>query len=294
MGQVSILREFLRAHARFIFFALLLIVTALSLSLSVYVGKRERPMLRVTFLDVGQGDAIFIESPTGIQMLIDGGPGRSVLRQLSEVMGFWDRHIDTVLLTHEDKDHVGGLPDVFSRYEIGTFVRTENQGESGEADLVDVRAEEEGSRVIYARRGMQFDLGGGAVLTVLFPDRDPSFLESNTSSIVARLTYGDTEFLFTGDSPQAIERYLISQDSLFLDSDVLKLGHHGSKTSTSQEFVEAVDPDYAIVSAEKNSRYGHPHKEVVEVVTAQGATLLNTADLGSITFETDGRALWLP
>jgi competence protein ComEC len=198
-----------------------------------------------------------------------------------------------VLLTHEDKDHVGGLPSVFSRYDIATFVRTENQGENIIADSIDSYAEDDGVEFVRARRGMEFDLGGGALLTILFPDRDPSFLESNTSSIVARLTYGDSEFLLTGDSPESIEKYLVGIDAANLRSDVLKLGHHGSRTSSSDIFLDAVRPGYAIVSAEKDSRYGHPHKEVVEAVRGRNVTLLSTAEKGSITFETDGQTLTL-
>lgn len=253
----------------------------------LFVQQTDTNNLRVVFFDVGQGDAIFIESPSGKQMLVDGGPDSSVLRALSRELGFFDRNIDVVLATHEDKDHVGGLPEVFRRYHVGMLVRTENQGESMAAHTIDTLSVSEGSVIEYARRDMRIDLGGGVFLTILFPDRDPSLLESNTASIVARLTYGDTDFLLTGDSPQSIEQYLVSSN-IDLASDVLKVGHHGSRTSSSWVFLEAVRPQYAIVSAGFQNRYGHPHKEVVDALSAIGATLLNTAEEGSITFESDG------
>jgi competence protein ComEC len=246
--------------------------------------------LRVVFLDVGQGDAIFIESPTGVQVLIDGGPDRSVLRGVSDELAYWDRSIDMVIATHEDRDHIGGLIDVFERYEVATFLRTENEGESVDALTLDTVAEAEDAEIIYARAGMTFDLGGGVLLEVLFPDRDPTFLESNTSSIVARLTYGDIEFLLTGDSPSSIEEYLVARGAL-LQSDVLKVGHHGSRTSTSEIFVATVAPQYAVVSAGRDNRYGHPHPGVLEVLSAHAVEVFSTAEQGSVTFETDGHSL---
>ncbi len=249
--------------------------------------------LSVTFLDIGQGDAIFIESPTGVQVLIDGGQNGAVLRHLAEEMGFFDRSIDIVLATHPDKDHVGGIPDVLDRYDVSEVVMTENEGTSAAAELFQDRVDAEGARVTYARRGMQYNLGGGALLSILFPDRDPSKLESNASSIVARLVYGNTEFLFTGDSPKAIEEYLVTLDGSGLQSDVLKVGHHGSRTSSSASFLEAVQPTYAVISAGKDNQYGHPHKEVLDALSGVGAQTENTAERGSITFISDGSTLIL-
>ncbi len=255
-------------------------------------AKGRADELSVTFLDVGQGDAIFIESPTGVQVLIDGGPNASVLRALSEEMGFLDRSIDIVIATHADKDHIGGLVDVFDRYEISEVVMTENRSATNADNAFIEQIEREGAEVAIARRGLAYELGDGALLTVLFPDRDPSFLETNTASIVARLTYGTSEFLFTGDSPIAIEEHLVAS-GIALESDVLKVGHHGSRTSTSELFVQAVRPQYAIISAGKDNSYGHPHTEVINALDRAGVMTKNTADEGSITFLSDGMALRL-
>jgi competence protein ComEC len=244
--------------------------------------------LIVSFLNVGQGDAIFIQSPTGKQVLIDGGPDASVLQGLASEMGFFDRTLDMVIVTHEDRDHVGGLVDVFTQYAIGTFVRSEQQGESTEARIIDDLTKLERSQVVYARRNMSFDLGASTTLTILFPDRDPSGLESNTASIIAKLAYSSTTFLFTGDAPKEIEEYLVELDPNFLDSDVLKLGHHGSRTSSLLRFLKAVSPQLAIVSAGKNNRYKHPHTEVLERLAQQHIPMQSTAEHGTIRLVSDG------
>lgn len=271
---------------------LILIVLLLGAVFSLYVVFKEQNsgVLTVAFLNVGQGDAIFIEAPNGNQVLIDGGPSKAILRELSKVMPFYDRSIDVILATHADQDHVGGLPDVLNKYKVNIFMETGVSGESSSykelGTLVASYETLEKTKKILARRGMEVDLGGGAILQILFPDRDPSGMETNTSSIVARLVYGKNEFLLTGDSPQSIENYLVSLGGL--ESDVLKAGHHGSKTSTGTAFVSAVSPEYVVISAGKNNRYGHPNQEVLDAITNFGAQILRTDLSGRIIFKSDG------
>jgi len=253
--------------------------------------KEERSgVLTVAFLNIGQGDAIFIDAPSGNQLLIDGGPDKSVLRELSKVMPFYDRSIDVVIATHADQDHVGGLPDVLRKYNTDLFLEPGLSGESSSYEELEkiVSEEEAGGNLqkILARRGMSIDLGEGAVLQILFPDRDPSGMDTNTASIVARLVYGENEFMLTGDSPIAIEDYLVSQGEL--RSDVLKAGHHGSKTSSGTSFVSAVSPKYAVISAGKDNKYGHPNKEVLDILNNFGAKILRTDEADRIVFESDG------
>ncbi len=247
--------------------------------------------LAVHFLDVGQGDAIFIESPTGVQVLIDGGRDAAVLTGLAQEMSFFDHTIDMVIATHPDSDHVAGLVDVLARYQIATILRTENEGDSPASAAFDGAVPKEQASVIYARSGQVYDLGGGVTLEVLFPETNPKDLESNTSSIVAQLRYGETEVMLTGDSPKSIEEYLVLTHGQHLQSDILKVGHHGSRTSTSELFLAAVVPQFAIISAEKNSRYGHPHVEVTDALFNAGVTTYSTAELGTITFLSDG-VIW--
>ena len=249
--------------------------------------------LLVSFLDVGQGDAVFIETPDGVQVLVDGGPDSSVLRELGEIMGVRDRTIDIIVGTHPDKDHIGGLVDVLARYEVGAIIKTENESDTNVATAYTAATEQEGAEIIYARRGQTFTLGASTTLQVLFPDTDPTAMESNTSSIVLQLTYGDIDFLLTGDSPKNIEEYLVLAEGEDLESEVLKVGHHGSRTSTSELFLDEVAPQYAVISAGRDNRYGHPHVEVTDMLFNKRVETLSTAELGSITFLSDGTGLWV-
>lgn len=248
-------------------------------------------LLCVVFLDVGQGDAIFVQSPTNTQLLIDSGRDSSVLRELSQVMEFSDRQLDHILITHPDADHITGFKEVLERYEVANVIRTENESDSPIWHAVEEAIEEEGSLVHIARRGQRYDLGGGAVLEILFPDTDPKDMESNTSSIVARLVYGSTAFMLTGDAPKSIEEYLVLAEGEFLKSDVLKVGHHGSRTSTAELFLAEVDPAYAVISAGKGNSYGHPHVEVTDLLFNYGVETYSTAEAGRVVFHSDGRTV---
>ncbi|OHA92272.1 MAG: hypothetical protein A2723_02210 [Candidatus Zambryskibacteria bacterium RIFCSPHIGHO2_01_FULL_52_18] len=232
--------------------------------------------LKVYFFDVGQGDAIFIDTPTHKQVLIDGGRNRKVLSELGKVMAFGDRYIDVVIETHPDADHSAGLVAVAERYRTGINLDQNS-----------------------ARRGQTIDFGDGAKLTILFPDRDISGWDTNDGSVVARLDYGEASFLFTGDATIKTENILLHLDKdlpagrQVLDVDVLKAGHHGSRTSTSLTFAEVVSPEYAVISAGKDNTYGHPHKEVLKILERVGAKIISTIDSGTIEFDTDGTILRL-
>ncbi len=281
----------------------LLIILCALIALFIYFlylefnTRKSEALLSVSYLDVGQGDATFVESPTGTQMLIDGGRDATVLAELAAAMGYFDRTIDVVVATHPDADHIGGLIDVLERYKVKRIVMTNNVNDTPAYEAFMRATERENADIVFAYRGQVFDLGGGekgsTTLSILFPDRDVEHLESNTSSIIGRLSYGDADFLFTGDSPEAIETYLVGTDQAALQSEVLKAGHHGSRTSSHPSFVEAVRPRYAIISAGKDNDYGHPHKEVLDTFAKYSVQTKNTADEGSIFLESDGALIWI-
>ncbi len=259
--------------------------------------------LTVSFLNVGQGDAIFIDAPSGRQVLIDGGRNRAVLRELSRVSRWYDRSIDVVIATHPDLDHIGGLVDVLARYRVSTIVHTSVRDEEGtDSEAFERAAKEEtehGAKIITAERGQIIDLGSGAYLEILSPDRDVPRVDTNMGCVVARLVYGETAFMLSCDAPQAIENYLVRLDGSAslttggsgLKSNVLKAGHHGSRTSSSALFVGFVDPEYAVFSRGCDNTYGHPHQEVVDLFKRFEIPTLDTCTDGTVTFVSDGRTV---
>ena len=270
-----------------------LIIVSLFLFINIFIwsavfANERGKVLAVAFLDVGQGDSVFIEAPNGNQMLIDGGSNSAVLRELSKVMSFQDRSIDVVVATHPDKDHIAGLIDVFERYEVGTYLDPGVRHDTEEYKTLLDFVSKEGITPTYARRGMKVILDEGVFAEILFPDRDVSNVETNLGSIVMRVVYGETEIMLTGDAPKSIEKYLVSLDGKDLESDVLKAGHHGSKTSNAESFVGFVNPIYAIVSAGKDNRYGHPHQETMGIFEKFDIKTINTADAGTIILESNG------
>lgn len=248
--------------------------------------------LHVTFFDVGQGDAIFIQTPSGRQVLVDGGNFPSVLNdQLSRQLPFWDREIDLLVATHPDADHVTGLTGVFSRYRVGRLL-TNGQGfnESPIYDAVLAAAETRGTSIQRAQAGQVIEIGDGVRLEALHPGEILTD-DRNENSVVLRLVYGDFSLLLTGDADEASERVML-RNGRSLHALVLKAGHHGSNTSTSTPFLEAVRPQIVIVSAGKDNRFGHPNQEVLDRATAVGAIVLRTDELGTIEVITDGQQMW--
>lgn len=255
----------------------------------------EEPVLKVSILDIGQGDSIFVEGPTGVQMLIDGGPDRSVLRQLPREMSLFDRSIDLVVETHPDKDHIAGLTDVFGRYRVSYFLSPGIPAPTATAKgLEEAVRTEPGVHSFTAMRGMRLHLGGGAYADVLYPDHDVSQGETNDGSIVMYLVYGATSFMLTGDSPSTVEDYLLSLDAdNSIPTTVLKAGHHGSKSSTNSAWLAALSPEFVAISAGENNTYGHPSREVVERIKSSGAKMVSTIENGTLRFVSDGKELIL-
>lgn len=246
--------------------------------------------LKIAFLDIGQGDSIYIEAPNGAQMIVDGGRGGKVLKELSRVMPFGDRTIDVVIATHPDADHIGGLLDVLDYYDVATVVESGAISQSKVFQNLETKIENEKSERMLGRAGMQIvlDEEKGVYFEILYPDvRDVSHWDTNDTSIVGKLVYGNTSVLLTGDSPLEKELYLARKNPQILDVDILKLGHHGSRTSTSVGFLRATTPELAIISAGKDNQYGHPHKDVLDRILALHIPYLATYDTGTILCTSD-------
>jgi len=273
---------------RRLFILLICLVANILIWQSVYALQHQTA--RIVFLNVGQGDAIYIESPSGNQMLVDGGRDQAVLSELRRVMPWWDRSIDLVLATHPDADHIGGLADIFARYRIDAFISSGNESDTAAFDALERSVNAEHAQRVEARRGQVVWLDDDMYFAVLFPEHDAAEMEANASSIIGKLVYGESGVMLSGDAPSAIEQYLVSRYGDRLESEILKAGHHGSHTSTAPGFLAHVSPQEVVISAEKDSRYGHPHREVVELISAFGAEMEETAH-GRVEYELylDGR-----
>ncbi|MDD5720871.1 MAG: ComEC/Rec2 family competence protein [Candidatus Pacebacteria bacterium] len=246
--------------------------------------------LTFAMLDVGQGDALFIESPTGTQVMFDGGPPRKVLGPLQRVISPFDKTIDALIITNPDADHIGGLLDILKNYKVGMVLESGVLTDSKTYQNLREEMKKQNVPDILAKRGMKLDMGSGAVIDILFPDRDVSEWATNDGSVVARLSYGNTSIMLTGDAGTKTEQIILSENSqMRLKSTILKVGHHGSRTSSSPSYVKAVSPEYALISDGKDNNYGHPHPETLETLTKFGAKIFRTDLLGTIIVKSDGQ-----
>lgn len=250
--------------------------------------EEQQEFLEIDFYDIGQGDAIFIETPDKKQILVDGGPDLTILEKLGRELPFWDRYIDLVVLTHPEYDHMGGLIEVIKRYKIGGILTNgviRDTAEYGEWQRI---IQEKNIPILVAQAGGIVDLGDNIKLFILHPFENLAGQEikkSNNTSIVAQLVYKDFELLLTGDIEKKIEKELVNA-GINLKSDILKIAHHGSKTSTTQDFVIAINPILAIIQAGKDNSYGHPHQNVLD--TLRNITTFITGRDSSIEILTDG------
>jgi competence protein ComEC len=256
--------------------------------------------LHVTVLDVGQGDAILIITPSGRQVLVDGGPdpGRAV-RALGARMPFWDRSLDLVVLTHLHQDHLQGLTEVLERYRVAVWVQPpkESTPPASEKTLEALQRRAGRARILEAVAGQEVHLGDGAVLRFLHPGErllagTRSDIDNN--SLVMRLDYGEVSFLLAADIYAEAEQALLARKAP-LSATVLKVGHHGSGSASSVEFLNTVAPAVAVISAGRENRFGHPHPETLARLQSRvgpGLALL-TSERGDIHLSTDGKRLWL-
>lgn len=260
----------------------------------VYIHHIEvgRKVLTVAFLNIGQGDAIFIEAPNGNQVLLDAGKNTEILQQLSGVMHFYDRTLDVVAYTHPDLDHVGGIPLVLERYKVEKIMYPTISATSSIIELIRNLEKNEGAEIIYPKQTDRFILDSqkNIYFDVLWPNPNIKAKDTNDSSMIIRLVYGETEFMLTGDASKAIEQNVLDAYGTQIESDVLKAGHHGSKTSTDQEFVSAIKPRYTIISAGKDNSYGHPHADTIATLKSASTTILYTWD-GPVIFTSDGKGI---
>lgn len=278
----------IRQHARWGILAVLLTGTAI-VWYAVYMEGGDG-MLRVTMLDVGQGDAIFIRTPNGNQILVDGGPGRTVLGELSKVMPFYDRSIDMLILSHPHADHLEGLVEVLKRYRVGTVVVPGTHTASGVYKEWKHLLSSLQVNVVLGKRGMRILADEHVALDVLLPIQNLPDVSEHEGMLVALLRYGETEVFFAGDMEERLERYLLTLGKL-PDTEVLKVGHHGSQTSSSVALLSALKTDYALISVGEGNRYGHPNQEVLDRFSLMDIPVFRTDQNGAMVVASDGNAV---
>ncbi|MEN8252359.1 MAG: MBL fold metallo-hydrolase [Patescibacteria group bacterium] len=246
----------------------------------------ESKKIKVAFLDVGQGDAVLV-SKGAHQILIDGGPdSAALLEELGKQIPFWDRNIEIVVATHPDGDHIDGLISVFENYNVDQFWHTNaDKDTSVNRKLLQSVAEESGVEDITAFRGLDVDIDGDIFLEVIYPFsqdvNDVKDVNDTSLAIVSKIA-GEV-FYLGGDLSSEIEDVL----SVGSEITVLKAGHHGSNSSTSEEFLAKAKPRDVIISAGENNRHAHPHEEVLGRITKAEANTYRTDKNGTITYECD-------
>ncbi|MEK7680665.1 MAG: MBL fold metallo-hydrolase [Patescibacteria group bacterium] len=254
-----------------------------------YFGKHQREF-KIIFFDIGQGDAALIQFNNGQKMLVDCGPDRKILSKLGRTLPFYDRTIDFLLVTHPDLDHYGGCADILRRYKINTIIINGKEKFDSYFKIWDRAMRNEGAEIKIIKTAEEW-LVASATLEFMVPDSsleaDAENAEGNNASIVFRLINEHKKYLFTGDIEEPLEKALIlkyclsASDCPKLKSDILKVGHHGSDSSSSEEFINAVSPSKAILSVGKN-KFGHPSLRVLRRFERAGVDSLRTDELGDI------------
>ncbi len=222
-------------------------------------------LLHAHILDVGQGDSIMLVSPSGKQVVVDGGPDLSALEGIGRTMSFFDRSIELLVLTHPDLDHITALPAMIERYQIQAILLSGIITVQPQYRRLLAEVAERQIPVIIADPAMDIDLGDGVVLDVVWPQKIFGTVpkKTNDTSVVLRVIFGSGSILLTGDIEEAAE-WAILKTGADIRSGILKIAHHGSRTSSSTGFLLAVEPDSAVISLGKDNGFGHPHPSVME------------------------------
>lgn len=264
----------------------LLLLLCLSLSsCGVSMELPEKTPMRIVFLDVGQGDATLIRTPSG-DILIDAGPESSQAELCRKLKKAGVTTLELAVFTHPDEDHIGGADGVIEQFEVEKiWLPTGDSGEESYCRLLDVAEKKD---VFIDRVGIGDYFRLEEVNITVFSPLPGASNDSNDNSIVIKLLCGSASVLLSGDAGVAVEEYLLEKYRPHLDVDIYKVAHHGSNSSSGQAFLEAMTPEWAIIECGRGNAYGHPHGEVLERLETCGAAVLRTDREGDIVFDCDG------
>ncbi len=249
--------------------------------------------LKIAFLDVGQGDSILIQSPNGQTMLIDGGRSPNLANEviIPQLQAWGAKQVDVLIPTHPDQDHIAGLAGVLENYPVKLAALTGQVHSTKiyERLLTDIR--DKNIQALQVRTGTTIPFDPALKIEVLNPDDAAvNSDDTNDASIVIKLTYGTTSFLLTGDAEIPANKAMLDH-GFDVRSTVLKLGHHGSRTSTNEDWLKRVQPQLGIISAGKDNSFGHPHPEVIAALEKLKILYIRTDEHGTITVTSDGSAI---
>lgn len=289
-------------HKKIVFLVSGIFLVAIFLVYSAYFSLRPNDKLLVSFFDVGQGDSSFIETPNHRQILIDGGPDSSVLSKLGRAMPFYDRSIDILIITHPDSDHLAGAVEVMKNYDIGLVLTNGRDCATKICAEFDKIAKEKNIKITAAHAGQKIDFGNNVIMDIFLPAEakakaDSTSLtvnknEDNNFSVISRLDYGADSFLFMGDA-EAKEEIDLLDFWPNAAAEVLKVGHHGSKNSSNQLFLDKIKPKFSILSAGAKNRYGHPTIETLEKLKNIGSEIFRTDLGGDVVMVSKGEGVML-
>ncbi len=245
--------------------------------------------LMISYMDVGQGDAAYIKV-NGNDILIDAGPRSNSKELLEQLKAKNIDNFELVIATHPHEDHIGGMVDVFKEYEVKAFYSPKIAHTTKTYENLVKAVKDEGLKTKELKSGMVIDLGEGAKFEVFTPQKS-EYEELNDYSPIMKLSFGDTSYLFTGDAEKLAEEEALAKYKTSLDSDVIKFGHHGSSSSSSNAFIEAVSPKYGIISCAKDNKYGHPHRETLDIIKKYNIKTFRTDTDGEIILTSDGKSI---